>query len=220
MTADSSSSAAPPDSSSSRPASSSSAAPDSSSSAARDSSSPPRDLRLFVALELPLAARDALVAFRDAAADPQIWRPVAPDALHLTLAFLGRRPADDVPAIDEVLYSAVGPAPRLALTDALLLPPRRPRVLSAALEDPDGTLAALQSRVSEGLEAAGVFTPEKRRFRAHATVARLRQRARPPRSISVAPEPLEFHGEALTLFLSRLHPHGARYVPLVRLNLH
>jgi 2'-5' RNA ligase len=214
-----------PDSSSSRSDSSSSAAPDSSSAAARDSSSSaapesPRDLRLFVALELPPAARDALVAFRDAAADPEIWRPVAPEALHLTLAFLGRRPADDVPAIDEVLYSAVGPAPRLALTDALLLPPRRPRVLCAALEDPDGTLAALQSRVSKGLEAAGVFTPEKRPFRAHATVARLRQRARPPRSISVAPEPLEFHGEALTLFISRLHPHGARYVPLVRLNLH
>ena len=73
--------------------------------------------------------------------------------------------------------------------------------------------------MSEGLEAAGVFTPEKRPFRAHATVARLRQRARPPRSISAAPEPLEFHGEALTLFISRLHPHGARYVPLVRLNL-
>jgi RNA 2',3'-cyclic 3'-phosphodiesterase len=185
-----------------------------------DRSSRPAGLRLFVALELPAAARDALVAFRDAAADPDVWRPVAPDALHLTLAFLGRRPAADVPAIDEVLYAAAGPAPRLALTEAVLLPPRRPRVLCAALADPDGTLAALQSRVSEGLEAAGVYTPEKRPFRAHATVARLRPRARPPRSVSVAPEPLEFRGEALTLFVSRLHPHGARYEPLVRLNLH
>jgi RNA 2',3'-cyclic 3'-phosphodiesterase len=177
-------------------------------------------LRLFVALELPRAARDALVAFRDAVADPEVWRPVAPEALHLTLAFLGRRPAEDVAAIDEILYSAAGPAPRLVLSDGLLLPPRRPRVLCAALSDPDGTLAALQSRVSEGLEAAGVYTPEKRPFRAHATVARLRPRARPPRSIAEALNPLEFHGEALTLFASRLHPHGARYEPLVRLNLH
>lgn len=179
----------------------------------------PDHLRLFVALELPRAARDALVAFRDAAADPEIWRPVAPDALHLTLAFLGRRPATDLVAIDEVLYATVSPAPRLALGKALLLPPRGARVLCASLEDLDGTLGALQSRVTDGLAAAGVYTPEKRPFRAHATVARLRPRARAPRAIEAAPEPLEFLGEALTLFVSRLHPSGARYVPIVRLEL-
>jgi RNA 2',3'-cyclic 3'-phosphodiesterase len=176
-------------------------------------------LRLFVALELPEAARMALAAFRDAA-DAEVWRPVPTEALHLTLAFLGSRPEQDVAAIDEVLYGAVGPAPRLSLAGALLLPPRRPRVLCASLADPDGTLAALQSRVAGGLAEAGVYVPEKRPFRAHATVARLRPRARPPRTAGAAPEPLEFSGEALTLFLSRLHPHGARYEPLVRLNLH
>jgi RNA 2',3'-cyclic 3'-phosphodiesterase len=178
------------------------------------------DLRLFVALELPPAARDALAAFRDAAADPAVWRPVAADALHLTLAFLGRRPAGDVAVIDGVLRAAAGPAPRLALAGALLLPPRRARVLCAALDDLDGTLAQLQARVSDGLAAAGVYTPEKRPFRAHATVARLRPRERAPRAVEAGPEPLEFPGEALTLFESRLHPHGARYEPLVRVKLH
>jgi RNA 2',3'-cyclic 3'-phosphodiesterase len=179
--------------------------------------SPP--LRLFVALELPPPARDALVRFRDAAADPDVWRPVPTESLHLTLAFLGRRPAGDVPAITAVLHEAAGPAPRLALTGALLLPPRRPRVLCADLADLDGTLATLQSRVSDGLAAAGVYEPEQRPYRAHATVARLRPRARAPRSVDTAPEPLEFTGEALTLFESRLHPHGARYEPLERLIL-
>jgi 2'-5' RNA ligase len=177
-------------------------------------------LRLFVALELPAAARAALVAFRDAAADPEIWRPIPPEALHLTLAFLGRRPSTDVSTIEGVLHAAAGPAPRLALRDALLLPPRRARVLCASLADLDGTLAALQARVSDGLAAAGVYVPEKRPYRAHATVARLRPRARAPRSVDATLEPLEFAGEALTLFESRLHPHGARYEPVVRLNLH
>jgi 2'-5' RNA ligase len=179
----------------------------------------PTALRLFVALELPRAVREALVAFREAAADPDIWRPVREESLHLTLAFLGRRPETDVAIIDPILRDAAGPAPRLRLTDALLLPPRRARVLCADLADLDGTLADLQSRVSDGLTAAGVYTPEKRPYRAHATVARLRPRARPPRSVDAAPEPLEFHGEALTLFVSRLHPHGARYEPLVRVDL-
>jgi 2'-5' RNA ligase len=201
----------PPD-----PGSSAADSPDPGSSAA---DSPDRALRLFVALELPGAARSALVAFRDAAADPDVWRPVADEALHLTLAFLGRRPAGDVEIVSSVLHEAAELAPRLILRDALLLPPRRARVLCASLDDPDGTLNDLQARVSDELTAAGVYTPEKRPFRAHATVARLRPRARPPRSVPAAPEPLEFAGGPLTLFESRLHPHGARYVPLTRVSL-
>jgi 2'-5' RNA ligase len=184
------------------------------------SASSDRGLRLFVALELPDTARSALVAFRDAAADPDTWRPVADEALHLTLAFLGRRPAGDVAIVSSVVHEAAEQAPRLILRDALLLPPRRARVLCASLDDPDGTLADLQSRVSDGLAAAGVYTPEKRPFRAHATVARLRPRARAPRSVSAAPETLEFTGGPLTLFESRLHPHGARYEALTRVSLH
>jgi 2'-5' RNA ligase len=178
-----------------------------------------RVLRLFVALELPPAARAALVAFRQAAADPDVWRPVPDEALHLTLAFLGRRPAGDVATVSSILDEVAEAAPRLVLAGGLLLPPRRARVLCASLEDPDGTLTGLQARLSDKLAAAGVYTPEKRPFRAHATVARLRAQARAPRSISEAPEPLEFAGGPLTLFESRLHPHGARYEPLTRVSL-
>ena len=184
---------------------------------------PDAHLRLFVALELSAAARAALAAFRDAAAEPRIWRPVADEALHLTLAFLGRRPESDVETISEVLREAAGPAPRLVLGSPLLLPPRRSRVLTVELADPDGTLAALQGRVSAGLEAAGVFVPEKRPFRAHVTVARLRPRERAggwaSQSVDAAPEPLEFGAGTLTLFVSRLHPRGARYEALSRVNL-
>ena len=176
-------------------------------------------LRLFVALELPEAVRAALVAFRQAAADPAVWRPVPDEALHLTLAFLGRRPEGDVATVSDVLCAAAGPAPRLVLAGGLLLPPRRARVLCASLEDPDGALGELQARVSDGLAAAGVYVPEKRPFRAHATVARLRPRARAPRAVSEAPQPLEFAGGPLTLFESRLHPGGARYEPLTRVSL-
>jgi 2'-5' RNA ligase len=176
-------------------------------------------MRLFVALELPADVRAALVAFRSAAADPDVWRPVPEEFLHLTLAFLGARPDADVAVIEPVLHGAAGEAPRLRLGDALLLPPRRARVLCAALVDADQTLGALQARVSAGLAEAGVYAPEKRPFRAHATVARLRSGARAPRSVEGAPEPLEFLGEALTLFESRLHPRGARYEPRVRVEL-
>jgi 2'-5' RNA ligase len=177
-------------------------------------------VRLFVALDLPAEARAALAAFRDAAADPAVWRPLPEASFHVTLAFLGHRPDEDVARCVAAL-EGVAPGPlRLALGPALLLPPRRARVLCAEIEDEAGALAALQARVAAGLAEAALHEPERRPFRAHATVARLRPRARPPRAVEAAPEPLEVHGENLTLFVSRLHPHGARYEPLVRVELH
>jgi 2'-5' RNA ligase len=177
-------------------------------------------VRLFCAVELPARVRAELAAFRDAA-DPDVWRPVADDALHVTLAFLGHRPAADAALAAGVLDAAAGTAPRLAVAGALLLPPRRGRVLCASIADPEGTLAALQARVSDGLEAAGIYTPERRVFRAHATVARLRSHARAQRSLppGLAPVAVEFHAEALTLYRSHLGRPRARYEPLHRIPL-
>jgi 2'-5' RNA ligase len=190
------------------------AAGDAASPVAAGDAAADRPLRLFVALDLPAGVRAALAA-AGAAADPEAWRPVAPEALHLTLAFLGSRPPSDVDAIDRVLQAEAGtPAPRLALAGALPLPPRRPRVLTIALDDLDGTLAGLQGRVSAGLAGAGVYTPEKRPFRAHITVARLRPRARPEHSVESALETAPFTADRLTLYRSQLHPKGARYSPV------
>jgi RNA 2',3'-cyclic 3'-phosphodiesterase len=180
--------------------------------------SAPARVRLFAALELPGDAVQALVAFRRAAADEEVWRAVPDESLHVTLAFMGPRDPAAIEPAGAVLRGAVAEtsAPRLALAGPLLLPPRRARVLCAALDDPDGTLAALQSRVSDGLASAGLYEPEARPFRPHVTVARLRPRARPPRQVETSPDPVAFAATAVTLFASRLHPSGARYAALVR----
>ncbi len=173
-------------------------------------------VRVFVALDLPPLARRALARFRDEAADAAVWRPVADDALHLTLAFLGHRPEGDIAAAEAVLAGLPGAAPALRLGGALLLPPRRARVLCAVVDDLDGDLAALQAAASDGLARAGLYIPERRPFRPHATVARLRAGARAPRSVDAAPEPARFAGAAVTLYRSRLGRQGARYEPLAR----
>jgi 2'-5' RNA ligase len=176
-------------------------------------------VRLFAALELPPEAVHALGRFAEAAADPELWRLVPAQALHVTLAFMGTRDAEAVRTAGAALRAAAGEAPQLELAGALLLPPRRPRVLSATVADPGGTLAALQERVARGLAGAGLYEPEARPFRPHVTVARLRPRARAPRAVAAVPEPVAFTGTALTLFASRLHPSGARYEPLERVEL-
>src|SRR3954466_12206477 len=119
-------------------------------------------LRLFVALDLPAPAREALAAFRAAAADPAVWRPVPDEALHLTLAFLGHRPAGEAERVAAVLRAAPDAAPRLTLGRSLALPPRRPRVLTAAIVDHDGTLAELQAWASRELGGGGAYPPQAR----------------------------------------------------------
>jgi RNA 2',3'-cyclic 3'-phosphodiesterase len=172
-------------------------------------------VRLFVALDLPDAARAALARFRDAAADPSVWRPLRDESLHVTLAFLGHRIEADVDRVSEVLRGLPPWAPpELSVAGGLLLPPRRARVLTVELADSDGALAALQAAVSAGLAAAGLYEPEQRPFRAHVTVARLRPGARAPRRLDAEPEEVSFAAGPVTLYRSRLQRGGAVYEPL------
>ena len=169
-------------------------------------------VRLFVALDLPQAALDALTAFRDAAADPDVWRPLDPLSFHVTLAFLGHRDEGDVATCVAALSALPEPEPPpLALERALLLT----RVLTVGLVDATGALARLQAAVSVALVAAGVYEPEARPFRPHVTVARLRKDARPPGRVGLPRvEPLAFAGGPVVLYRSLPGRGGATYQPL------
>jgi 2'-5' RNA ligase len=175
--------------------------------------------RLFVALDLPAPARAALAAFRERA-DPRLWRPVPDEALHVTLVFLGHREPGISERVAEVVRASAGPAADLALGEALLLPPRRARVLCAEVEDRAGALGALQARLAEALAAAGLHEPERRAYRPHATVARLRAGERSPHGVEIeGPEPVAFDGAAVTLYRSLLSRAGAGYEPVERVAL-
>jgi 2'-5' RNA ligase len=176
--------------------------------------------RLFAALELPAPVRDALGAFgRAAAADDFALRAVRDDALHVTLAFLGHRALDDIDPAREAVRSVAAPVPALSLGEPLWLAPRRPHVLTVELLDADGALLALQERVVEALVDAVGYEPERRRFRPHVTVARVRHGAMPRRGgLPDAPK-AEFAGEALVLYRSYLGGGPARYEPLERVAL-
>ena len=169
--------------------------------------------RLFVALDLPDGIRATLAAVP---IDRTTWRPIPEANLHVTLAFLGNRPETDVDLIDVGLITPIIEAehegPELSLGDVRSFG----RVLAAELT---GDLQPLQARVAQSLEAAGVYTPETRPFRPHVTLARLRPRTKAPRGTALTLEPRSFHGEAVTLYASRLHPDGARYEALVRSRL-
>jgi RNA 2',3'-cyclic 3'-phosphodiesterase len=176
---------------------------------------------MFVALDLPHNARSELAAWRDALIEGRAdLRPVAPDALHVTLVFLGWQDEAAAEAIAEAAFADAGSAPVLRPAGVRPLPPRNPRLFALDLEDFEGRASALQAGVSEALEAGGWYRPEKRPFWPHVTLARVKRKERRVAPLPDSPAPAEaFPAAALTLYRSTLRPQGALYEPLAAVEL-
>jgi len=183
--------------------------------------------RLFVALDLPDELREGIGAWgREALSDPAL-RPVAPESLHVTLAFLGSRPQEEIEAIAGVVRGGVAPAPWLELLDPEQRPPRgRARLYALPALSPGAE--ALQAGIAQGLAEAGFYQAEGRPFWPHVTVARVRPEGRGTRRPAVVSDPPgklpEELSEAricrrMTLYRSELQPSGARYAPLAQVQL-
>lgn len=173
-------------------------------------------MRLFVALDLPAAARSGLAAWADEAA-PAAVRRVPVGNLHVTLAFLGSRDADEAAAIGSMLAAVARPLEPLLTADALWLPPRRPGSLTVALQA-NAALSGLQSDLVAALEHAIGFAEQRREFRPHVTVGRVPRGTRidPAGALDPAPPQLSFQPSALTLYRSHTGGGGTRYEPLER----
>jgi 2'-5' RNA ligase len=173
--------------------------------------------RLFIALDISDADRVALVHWaQQAVGADRGMRVVAPEQVHLTLAFLGHRSPDEIEPLSALVSTfADRPAPRMRTAGALWLSPRKPHVLTVAIDDETGALAGLHDGVWTALEELG-FERERRRFRPHLTVARVRHGWTAP-TAALPPAP----GRALaagsvTLMRSWLGGGPARYEALER----
>ena len=161
-------------------------------------------LRLFLALQLPAGVVEGLAAWQ--AAELPVGRLVQPEHLHVTLAFLGPRPADDLARVLEVLRDVAAPAPSPMFAPVGYRETRS--VGMVVLDDEDGRSAALADALGRRLEELGLYRREQRPWLAHVTVLRFRERPRlqPPLPLL---EP--FAPSEAAAYLSRLHPSGARY---------
>jgi 2'-5' RNA ligase len=169
-------------------------------------------LRLFLALRLPEQVLDVVEAWQ---AQLRGVRVVPRDHLHVTLAFLGSRPARELDAIVGALRTAAASAP----ADLPLAASRYRETRSVAmlvLDDPGGGVTALAEDVQARLEALGVYRREGRPWLPHLTVARFRER---PRLRLDPPAMRTFVPSDAAAYLSRLHPGGAQYVVLESVGL-
>jgi 2'-5' RNA ligase len=148
-------------------------------------------------------------------------RAVAAEALHVTLAFLGSRPEEEIGAIAASVSGAVAglPAARLEPLGVKPIPRRGPRLFALDLSDVEGRAGAVQAAVSDALSAAGVYSPEKRPFWPHVTVARVRRGSRDVAPLALPLDVDAFEASEVVLYRSHLSPRGARYEALARAGL-
>ncbi len=187
------------------------------------------DPPLAVREQLVEWARDVAAAAREAGSARGSLRLLDAESLHLTLCFLGSRPVGEIDALAAALAAGAEDACELSVGAPLWLPPRRPHALAVEIHDRDGELARLHERVSGELASVSGWRPERRRFRPHITLARVRgrvgagRRARSDRShadgsgrersLPATPR-LSFTPEAIVLYRSWLASEGATYEAL------
>ena len=161
--------------------------------------------RLFLALRLPAAVLDGIEAWQREHLHEV--RAVPRENLHVTLAFLGRRPADEVHGIvGELRAAAAAAGPDLRLAPAGYRETRSVAML--LFEDVGGGATALAADLHARLEGLGVYRPEARPWLPHVTVARFRER---PRLRLELPAMGTCVPSDAAAYLSRLRPGGAQY---------
>jgi len=146
---------------------------------------------------------------------------VKPENLHLILRFLGNIELVQVDALVAALQPecALQTAPRLRVAGTGCFPnPRRPAVLWAGVEVEAGDLDAIQARCETAARAVGL-PPETKPFRAHVTLARIRESRRAqglPGLLDAAPPVCgdAFTAHAVALFKSELNRGGAVHTRL------
>ncbi len=186
-----------------------------------------RRVRIFYALELPADVRARIaahIAELRAGAEPSLkisWERT--EKLHLTLKFLGEIEAAHLEAVARAAVRAAAASVKfeVSLREAGAFPAGgNPRVLWLGLHDASGHLAKLQEHLEIECEHEG-FAREKRPFRPHITIARIRfpnsaarHLARLHRETEFAPA--TFDASEFVIMQSQLGAGGSRYTPLSR----
>ena len=164
-------------------------------------------LRLFVALLLPDEAVARLVEWqqRELEGRPDV-RIVPADNLHVTVAFLGGRPAADLEGIAAVVREAAREAAQPALEPVRYQETRSVGMI--VLSDENDRATSLAERLFDGLDRLGVYERERREWLPHVTVVRFRAR---PRLAPPLPELGRVVSSEMAVMMSRLRPSGAQY---------
>lgn len=176
-------------------------------------------MRLFIAVRLPPELTDRAAALLPAAL-PAV-RPVRPELMHVTLAFLGWTPDERLDAVIEAARVAAAEHRPfdLRFAGAGRFPAAgRPTTVWLGIADGRDTLVALAESVVTALRRSGLAFDD-RPFAPHLTLARVRREASAAEGRTVAaaaaalevPAGLRAQVDRIAVMESVLSPKGPRY---------
>jgi 2'-5' RNA ligase len=182
----------------------------------------PDHVRLFVACEVPDDVKDAIgvliQALKEKSGNDVRW--IRPEGVHVTLKFLGEVPVKKLPAIKLAVQEAVvGHQPfELEFSNIGTFGGREGlRIMWVGIAGDILRLEALVRSVNAALAVVG-FEPERRPFRPHLTLGRVRDevatRRRAEIEVAVGKMAVPASGwrtAQVSLMRSRLGPGGATY---------
>jgi len=186
-----------------------------------------KPIRTFVAFKLPAniisairKIQDEIIVYRFKAK----W--VHPAKIHLTLKFLGDTRTDAIAKIGEAIQRSVkGCSPIALRAKGIGVFPgiNRARVVWVGIKGETELLRKLQESLQNELSQIG-FAREKRSFKSHLTLGRLKKRPDPKALLNAIEELEGFESEPFTvdrviLFKSDLKPEGAVYSELMSAKL-
>ena len=134
-------------------------------------------MRVFIALELPPVIKEEAAAVQRELMKSEAhvgW--VRTEGMHLTLKFLGEISESQLSEIEKALESAAGGTGSVKFTVrglGVFPNPKNPRVVWLGIQPEDDRLLRLQERIDRALAPLG-FPPEKRDFRPHLTLGRVK----------------------------------------------
>lgn len=176
--------------------------------------------RAFIALDLPESARHRLSLVAARAMLPPAARIVPPEALHLTLAFLGEQSDATLLEVHEMLSRLSMPPIALRLSGLGMFGGAQARALHVEVA-PDPALTGFERAVRRAVHTSGLVL-ERRRFLPHVTIARFPAGTLRPQGLADLavrlgpPDPATLLVEGFALYESHLSADGPRYAALAR----
>jgi 2'-5' RNA ligase len=171
-------------------------------------------IRAFIALPLPEAVKDALLEVSGMLRKTIDARWVKPEAIHLTMKFLGNIDENNLESIGrklDELSSMHSPFDMRLIGLGAFPSERRARVIWAGIETDILRLRKLAASIDD-LSADYGIAKDVRPFTAHITLARLRESSMI--NLDVRMQEITFIIDRMHFYKSDLTPQGARYTLL------